>query len=150
MSDIGIFTVDNCFQLVIEDGDLKGDDGLETAAIISLFTDQRVSDDELPDGHTSKRGYWGDMFPPVEGDEIGSKLWLLGRGKADLETLAGIENYAAESLKWMIDDGVAAAIDVSAEYDESKSAIVAISITRPKGEQDKFSVNWNAQELLRA
>ena len=40
--------------------DLLSDDGLETAILISLFSDARVRDDELPAGHTWKRGFWGD------------------------------------------------------------------------------------------
>ena len=148
--DIGLFIVDRCIQLKIVDGDLAGDDGLETSVIISLMTDQRVTENELPPGLTSLRGWWGDMFPVVESDQIGSKLWLLGRAKALNTTLAGLENFATLALNWMLDDGVASAIAVAAVYDDSGQAIISIDIERPDGTNSKFDLFWDQQELKRA
>ena len=150
MSDIGIFSVDNCFQLVVEDGDLKGDDSLETAVIISLWSDQRVTEDELPAGHDFKRGWWGDIYPDVEGDKIGSKIWVLSRAKSTAENLAALENYATEALEWMINDGVAKSVSVIAAFDDNSSATMAIEIERPSGDTDRFSANWDAQKILRS
>lgn len=150
MNDIGIFQIDGCFQLKLEDGDLAGDEGLETSVIISLFSNRRVSEGELPVGIDGKEGWWGDMFAEIEGDQIGSKLWLVDRGKTEAVTLAAMENHIAESLEWMIDDGVAASVTVLAEFDSKFSAIASIAITRPTGETDRFGLNWDAQELVRA
>lgn len=149
--DIGFFIIDQCIQLKIENGALAVDSGLETSVLISLFTDARVSDDELPDGLTDKRGWWGDLFSNIEGDKIGSKLWTLSRAKIELTTLAGIENFVVEALNWMIEDGVATSIDVNASYDEFNRAIVAININRPQGDEpNRFDFFWNQQDLLRA
>ena len=42
--DVGIFDVGaDCPDLVIEDGDLKADNTMETSALISLFSDRRVT-----------------------------------------------------------------------------------------------------------
>ena len=61
--------------------DLLADDSLYTAVVISLFTDARArAEDELPpelDGE-DRRGYWGDG---LEGESVGSRLWLLAREK---------------------------------------------------------------------
>ena len=65
--------------LVIENDDLKIDEGLETAVLISLYTDARVSDEELPAEEAQKRGWWGDIYPDIPNDQIGSKLWLKAR-----------------------------------------------------------------------
>jgi phage gp46-like protein len=151
MNDIGLFYENGIFTPKIVDGDLAGDEGLETAVIISLFSDKRISDEEIPDGITDKRGWWGDMFPDIEGDKIGSKLWLVSRGKINAITLANLENYAKDSLQWMIDDGVASYLEVVAAYlSDKKTAVISISIQRPTGETDKFALNWAKQELLRA
>ena len=60
-------------------------------------------------------GWWGDSFAPVEGDRIGSRLWLLARAKLLADTPAKAKEYAQEALQWLLDDGVAAKVDVQAE-----------------------------------
>lgn len=150
MSDIAIKTIGKIFVLEVENGDLAKDDGLQTAVLISLFTDQRVSDDELPTGEKSKRGWWADSFPVVDQDKIGSKLWLLERVKRTAETLRKFEDYCVEALNWLIDDGVAATIEVSASYDENNQLVAAIEITKPKGRTSRYQLLWDKQELKAA
>jgi phage gp46-like protein len=81
-----------------------------------LFSDRRAeSDDELPDPKsTDRRGWWGDNLSELDGDQIGSRLWLLERSKTtpDIPRLA--EQYASEALQWLIDEGIAIKIDVAA------------------------------------
>lgn len=150
MSDIGIFFQNNCFQTLLELGDLKGDTGLETAVIISLFSDKRVTPSEVPPGLTSQRGWWGDLVPEIEGDQIGSKLWTFSRSKVTLETVAQMETEVKNALNWMLTDGVAESIDVVGSIDEFKRIILAISIKRPSDQQaDKFGFAWDGQEVKR-
>lgn len=150
MADIALIIDDEFkFGLELANGDLKADDGLETSVAISLFSDQRIGDDELPSGETSKRGYWGDLFPTVEGDKIGSKLWLLERAKRTNETLRKAEDYSRASLNWLIEDGVADSISVSAEYNDSMHLVMQIDIVKPKGRTSRFQVLWDKQELRR-
>ena len=85
--------------------DLKAEEGLDTAIIVSLFTDARVREDELPPGHTWRRGWWGDGVDD-EPDITGSKLWLLRREKATQEVLVRARGYIREALAWMLRDGV--------------------------------------------
>jgi len=147
--DIGIFynKTSGYFETQIENGDLKADDGLQTMVLISLFTDQRVTEDELPQGHTSKRGYWGDMFPEVEGDQIGSKLWTFDREKLTLTTITNIERGAENSLAWMIEDNLAKSVAVSASRDEFNRLILSVNITKPDGETNKYGFLWDNQEI---
>ncbi len=98
--------------------DLVSDDGLRTAVLVSLFTDRRArDDDELPDTNLNdRRGWWGDKASSVdEEDEIGSRLWLLEREKTETEVVVRARQYTEEALQWMIDDGVAATVTVTAE-----------------------------------
>ena len=105
----GDFTFDESIQ------DFESDEGLETAVIISLFSDRRAADDDiLPDeNNPNKRGWWGDLVS--ERDQIGSRLWLLDRSKTTSDILVKAKQYAEEALKWMVDDGVAAKIVVETE-----------------------------------
>lgn len=147
--DIGLFLENKLFDLRIENGDLAGDNGMETAISISLFTDRRVSDEELPPLEKNKRGWWGDMFPEVDQDQIGSRLWLLNREKRTQEVLRRAEDYVKEALKWLIDDGVASSITATATYDENKFLIIDVGVTRPTGRTSRFQVLWDKQSLKR-
>lgn len=87
---------------------------LVRAVIVSLFTWRRANpDDDLPGD--LKQGWWGDSFPPVANDRIGSRLWLLSRSKMLPETVIRAREYAEEALAWLVEDGVAARVDVVAE-----------------------------------
>ena len=82
---------------------------LETAVLISLFTDARAADDDrLPGAADDRRGWWGGP--------LGSRLWLLVREKATNETRLRAEDYCREALAWMRTDGVADRIDVAAAW----------------------------------
>lgn len=152
MGDIALILADDIntgFDIEIKNGDLSGDEGLETAVAISLFTDRRVTDEDLPPGTKDKKGWWGDMFPETDQDKIGSRLWLLARSKRTTEVLRKAEDYAKEALNWMIEDGVATSIIATASYNESKFLLLAIEIVKPKGRTSKFQVLWEKQEIKR-
>jgi phage gp46-like protein len=99
-------------------GDLSSDQGITSAVMISLFTDaQAAPDDILPDPNfTDRRGWWGDLVAPeVEGDRIGSLLWLLERSKTTPSVLISAKRYCEQALQWMVDDGVASSVVASVE-----------------------------------
>lgn len=84
---------------------------LQTAILISLFTDRIAAPgDVIPDG-TDPRGWWADGDVP-----IGSRLWLLRRAKQTQDTLQRAYDYIAESLQWLIDDGVVARFDIMTQW----------------------------------
>lgn len=134
------------FDLVMENNDLAMDASLQSAVAISLFTDRRVTAEELPDGETDKRGWWGDALPDIDGDQIGSRLWLLAREKQTEEVRRRAVEYAKESLEWMIVDGVAQSVEVIGEWVGSGFLGLAVTVQRPTGKLVfKYKVNWNAQ-----
>lgn len=148
MSDIALVIKNKCFDIDYAEGDFVEDEGLETAVSISLFTDQRVTEEELPQGVLEKRGWWGDMFPEVDQDQIGSKLWTLEREKVTEETLARANEFSREALQWMIEDGVADTVEVSGEYDSSRTLRQKVFIF--KGEvETRYSVLWDNQPSIR-
>ena len=93
--------------------DLAPDDGLRTAVIVSLFTDRRAGAEDV-EGGTARRGWWGDTL--ADDDRIGSLLWLLRREKQTAVVLVRAEGYAREALAWLVEDGIAVAVAVSAEW----------------------------------
>lgn len=129
--------------LVVADNDLATTEDLDTAILISLFTDKRAPDDaELPDG--DRRGWWGDSFPEIEGDEIGSHLWLLERETQTQAVLERARLYAREALTWMLDDGVLQALDVAASYPERAWLQLEIDATDSTGRTVRLSYQIDA------
>lgn len=102
------------------------------AVVISLFTWRRANDDDDLPGD-SKEGWWGDIYPAVADDRIGSRLWLLSRAKLLPETSRRAKEYAEEALAWLIDDGVASRIDVTAERQGNDMLALSIVIYRADG-----------------
>ena len=83
---------------------------LTRAVTISLFTWRRANpDDDLPGD--LRMGWWGDSFPSVPNDRIGSRLWLLSRAKLTAETVTRAREYAEEALRWLVEDGIAARVE---------------------------------------
>lgn len=133
----------------LTDHDLATDEGLETAILISLFTDRRAgAGDVLPDGEEDRRGWWGDAFG-VPGDLIGSRLWLLDRSTQSAANLATAEEYAREALQWLIDDKVAEAVKVTASYPARGWRLLDVEVKRPGLDSVHFKYHrtWGAQAL---
>lgn len=120
------------FDLPVRKGDLVGDDSLGTEVMVSLFTDVRAEKDELPPEYGDPRGWWADALLSMQGDEqgVGSKLWLLRRQKQLEAVLVRAEVYARSALQWLIDEGLAGAVDVAAENPAQGVLGLRVSITR--------------------
>ncbi len=134
--------------IAIKNGKPAIDNGLQTAVYISLFTDARAeNDDEIPDGSTNRRGWWGDA---LEDEPLGSRLWLLSRSKITNDVLGLYETYSKQALDWLISEGAASEINVSATRDlvDRDKIILQIGITKPNGltETFNFALNWTSQE----
>lgn len=136
------------FDISLANQDIKSDDGIRTAVIISLFTDKRVLSDEVTEQDPDQRGWWGDMFPDEDQDQIGSRLWLLQRAKQTPETLSRAKEFAEESLQWMIDDGVASSITVVTEYIERGWIQISVNIQRPRSTLSfRYEFNWQYEAV---
>lgn len=148
MPDIQLFWKEWGADAVVEGGDLGRETTLETAVILSLFLDARARDDDLlPDAvNGDRRGWWADSVVPAAGrDRTGSRLWLLGREKTLPEVLRRAQDYATEALQWLIDDGVATAVQVQAFVPGKESTTgrndtlaLDIQITRTHGETNTY------------
>jgi phage gp46-like protein len=148
LSDIALVYKNNSFDIEIVDDDLLADDGLETAVSVSVFTDARAKENDDLKGKTN-RGYWGDMYPEQDGDVFGSRYWLLMPAKVLPETANIASDYLKESLIWMVEDGIAASINVSSSYNENKFLISSIEINKKEGKSLKFSLLWDGQKIKR-
>ena len=149
MSDVALVYDRLRFDVLLELGDLLSDEGYETAVNISLFTDARVLPEELPAGESERRGWWGDEFNDIAGDQIGSKLWLLDRSKISEDTRNRAEEYAKDALQWFIDDGIAESVKVTATLVNKTERIdIGVEIARPRVKDlyyYRFQLVWDGQ-----
>jgi phage gp46-like protein len=101
-------------------GDFAIGRDLETAVLVSLFSNRRATNDELNDYATGRAkpelntGLWIDTYRTDI--QYGSGLWLLSRSKRSEETRDRYERYADEALKWLVADGVASSIKSTATF----------------------------------
>ena len=129
-------------------GALTSGNDLYTAVLISLFTDRRAQpSDIIPDGTTNPRGWWGDMTVEGNLDEWGSRLWLLDRSIAPTQAVLNAAiGYCQEALAWLVTDGVAAKVDVQANWNANNFLAVLVSIYQTNGTKPvnmTYNLLWN-------
>ncbi|MDI9240731.1 phage GP46 family protein [Lysobacter sp. LF1] len=150
MADIALrFESARSGDLAMDGRDLARDDGLETAALLSLFTDRRATVEQLPTGFDLRdlRGWWGDSVAEVTGDQFGSLLWTLAREKQTTETLAKARGYVEQALAWMVEDRVTGQVSVATQYVARGVMRIDVEIERPQGVriQYRFDYEWAGQ-----
>lgn len=120
--------------------DVQADEGLTTSVLISLFTDGRA-DEVGADDPSDLRGWWGDQF-----GAIGCRLWQLQRQKITEETLSFAKAEAESALAWLVDEGIASRVVVSAARTGLNAVWLQIQIERPTDPTAtyRFALNWAA------
>ena len=114
-------------------GALALDYSLETQVVLSLFTHVEANPEEIASAKLEQQlGWWGEADSVRDQDRprMGSKLWLLSRGKTTLETLRRAEVYARDSLLWMVDAGIAASVTVLAT--RPRTGVIGLDVTIQK------------------
>jgi phage gp46-like protein len=124
--------------------DLNTADTLETAVLLSLFTDKRAPAD-LQIYSNDRRGWWGTTYNPSGQAELGSLLWTLYRSiKSDgTSVLRQAEGYAIDALNWLITDGVASTVSCTASWASQSALGLFITITQPNGITNQYSGVWS-------
>jgi phage gp46-like protein len=130
------------------DSNLQDNDetALETAVLLSMFTEGRATLDELkPSGEQFelgeyRGGWWGDSYSV---SPWGSRLWTLNRAVLSATSVQRAKKYTEECLQWMLDDRVASAISVAAERVKERCHI-RTDIHRP-GPGSTFARVWEVK-----
>lgn len=124
--------------IVIENGDLRPDLGLRTAALVSIFCDARASDDEVAVDEDA-RGWWAEFAE----EQWGSKLWLLARGKRLPSTLELAKGYTRDAFAWSTKDGVAQLVTSAASFGPAGELGVEVRLTR--GQSRRWPSLWDGE-----
>lgn len=124
----------------ISGGALTSGDDLETAVLISLFTDRVAEATDIPpDGGDDRRGWWGDEDEDVP---IGSRLWLLDRSRLTPAVANTARIYIEEALKWLVDDEVATSVKALTAISGASQLNSIVTITRSDGTVVPLKFNW--------
>lgn len=129
-------------------GALATDGAIETAVLLSLFTDREATAEEIASaGLDQQRGWWADAetVRPDGAVIYGSKLWLLTREKTTLATLRRAEGYALDALLWLRDRGIAGKITVTASRPRLGWLALEVVITRPNKLLPPFKRIWELE-----
>lgn len=133
MTDLAIVVDEEGPDLALEAGDLQLEEGLDSAVLWSLFSDQRAR--ELPAGQTDPRGWWADE----PGDRWGSHLWTLARGKLTAETVARARSYCRTALAWLVADGILERVEVAVD---ASGAVLVLEVQLVRGDASRWPTVW--------
>lgn len=131
-------------------GDLALDPGgLQSAVLVSLFTDRVAPADYVPPAGSmpGRRGWWGDTY---EASPVGSLLWTLDRSKKTgaFTLLNQAKDYCKQALQWLVDDGAATSINVQTDWISPQTLGILVSILKPFALQPtdfRFEWAWSPQ-----
>ncbi len=149
VADVALLWADGTLDNLLLEDDIASDPGLRTAVLLSLFTDRHAeTDDDLPAADGDHRGWWADEFAPVEGDRIGSRLWLLDRSTQRPELVQRVDASVREALAWMLEDKVLTHIDVTIEQ-RAEQLLYAVTLYRPVGATAtfRFAHVWEGEAI---
>jgi phage gp46-like protein len=124
----------------LAEGDLETGQDLETACLVSLFSDRLGTPDFVPtDGTNNRRGWWADYY---DDQPLGSNLWQLDRAKKTRGTLGLARNWTLDTLQWLIDDGLAKSVECNTAWLARNMLGIAVAIIKPDGSETRFRFGW--------
>ncbi|MGP2543373.1 phage GP46 family protein [Yersinia massiliensis] len=118
-------------------------DNLTRAVIISLFTWRRADPD---DDSEQPMGWWGDSYPTIQNDRIGSRLYLLQRTTLTNKTVELARGYLEQALAWLKDDGVVSRIAINVLRRGTEILTAEITLYRNDGNSQLITFDdlWSA------
>lgn len=127
--------------LVLGPTGIRFDSGPSTSILATLLSHARArpQDVEADANQTGRRGWW----PDLDQDRFGSRLWTLARTKRTDETLRRAKSITEEALAYLVEDGIAAGVEVTTKWTNGR---LDIQIGLRRGENRRWSFLWTALE----
>ena len=137
----------NLYDISFENGDFKLTDGLDTAIVLSFFTDGRADSSEVSEP-ILRRGWIGNEQNENEDDYFGSKLWLLDQARINDETSNRSTSFSQDALSWMLDSGYVTKLNIDSEIiNKDKIRInIVFTTTNNKTESRQYDL-WKNTDL---
>lgn len=125
-------------------GDLRGDDTLTTAVLLSLMCDGASAEGEVHAGD-DRRGWWADAYSGMANDSFGSRLWLLKRSKLVPGAAQTTRQHILSALQWLVDDGLVRNVEVTVFQPATGWLYADVQLTLLSGER-RLRLQWNAAD----
>lgn len=137
MVDAALIWKDGKADILLENNDLQTGNDLIAAVVTSLFEDARATIEDVGT-EEDLRGWWSQ--------ERGSLIWLLDREKISNEIIEQARTYAKDSLNWLVVDGIASEITVSAV--RSASYAISLDVNISRGNNTRYNYLWDGLTSL--
>ena len=133
---------------ILATGALETGHDLETASLISIFTDAQADPGDIVYG-TDPAGVWFDTYaaledpalPTIANDRVGSKIYQAFARPRTQDTLNWLRDEIIRCHAWMMTDGVASAVDANAFFTGPGGIGATVTITA-NGVANVFSYVW--------
>lgn len=122
-------------------GNLSHGDDIGAVVLCSMLTDGLADDTHTAIPYTNRRGWWGSYKFT---DYIGFQGWTCFKEAVDTTTLTNtLTNYTNQALQHLITNGMVKSIDVSVTLTGHLKAFILITLNKPDGNKQTYSIYWN-------
>ena len=135
---------DGYYDIAFENGNIKGVDGLESAILVSLFTDARASSGDVRDP-LMRRGWLGNILNE-DNRQLGSTLWLADQARADQNTANFLKREVKNCLNWMLEDGIIKYMSIATEIISSYTIKISINLVNNSGASEQYKILFQRTE----
>lgn len=123
------------------EGDFVSSDQLDTAILVSMFTDARAAAYEIV-RPALRRGWVGDLELDDE-ESHGSKLWLLEQERLTPVIVTKAADILKSCLAWMVTDRIASSV-ATRGFIEGQTAMLQLDIRKPNSRTEtRFVSLWD-------
>ena len=138
--DVKLIDHDIYYDFDLDDaGDIESEDSFDSTLIVSLFTDARADENEVPVPE-DRRGWIGNLGYSFQ---IGSKLWLYSQSRVTPALVSAVRSEVQSALDFYVTDGLVKSIDVTAEMIGSGVSF-SVTINRHNSKVDtRYFELWN-------
>lgn len=127
------------YDLIIGDsGDFETTEGLDTTLLVSILSDARASESEIP--IPSQRGGWlGNLAFLRDNSQLGSLLWTIQQRRRTTGNLNIAIDQAQKALNWMVEDGIAQDVIVTGAL-STVGADISIQVSAFSGDVENIYI----------
>ena len=130
---------DGLFVLSVKNNDLVPVEGMESAILVSLFTDQRLDESQM-DIPINRGGWFGNALTPNR--ELGSKLWAYDNARITSGLVGNIRDCAKRSFDWMNQDNLTRKTSVSVALKGQQITIITTLTARGDKVGHDYAYLW--------
>lgn len=132
---------DGIYDLSANGNDLAVVEGFETAIQLALFTDSRTDSGEVQEAF-DREGWAGNLLTTASNFELGGELWLLDQARLDNLSINRAQDFAYNSLLYLIDRGIADRIEIEITKRGTRGIYIRIEMFKGSNIISRYDTLW--------